>query len=182
MSFGNPNILFSSGTNLKTTPQPAPPGAPGLPNGSVPVVTLTTPGPPTTGTWIATQAVIDSKGQTWLCTESGTPGTFVPVATVTNAIANTPLSIATGNGVFGGDNYQFATITVTHNLGRIPGFAIALVASPGSPGVYGSALTTTQAQFQFQNMPSGNTPVGSAPTVQEFASGTNYDYQWICVG
>ena len=82
MSFGNPNILFSSGTNLQTTPEKPPPGAPGLPNGSVPVVTLPTPGPPTTGVWIATQAVIDSNGQTWICTESGTPGTWTRVGVV----------------------------------------------------------------------------------------------------
>lgn len=36
-----------------------------------------TPGPPTSGTWVANMQVTDSLGVPWLCTVSGTPGTWV---------------------------------------------------------------------------------------------------------
>lgn len=39
-----------------------------------------TPGPPTSGAHTAGYTVLDSNGATWMCTASGTPGTFVTIS------------------------------------------------------------------------------------------------------
>lgn len=73
-----------------------------------------TTGAPTTGTWAAGDAIQDSAGTWWLCTISGTPGTWVtPPAT--------PAAHATSHGSAGSDPVTVAQSQVT-------GLAAALAA------------------------------------------------------
>ncbi|MGC4886709.1 hypothetical protein [Micromonospora sp. DT227] len=76
----------------------------------------TSAGAPTTGTWITNDAVIDSNGALWVCTEAGAPGTWVTAAggaggapTITNTWYQETGAVGTGQYRF----YNPTTSTLT---------------------------------------------------------------------
>jgi hypothetical protein len=80
-------------------------------------------GAPTSGTWIANTVAVDTAGNLWVCTTSGTPGTWAQVTGATP----TPAMVLIADQVLSGaaSNITFNSIPGTYNHLRL----VALLAS-----------------------------------------------------
>jgi len=95
----------------------------------------TVSGPPTSGTWVTNDLVLDSQQSLWLCTNGGTPGTWVSGASQRRIQAPTPVL-----------NRGRATVITTYAAGHgwtANGFASSNVNDTSGGRLSGQMLTGT---------------------------------------
>jgi hypothetical protein len=104
----------------------------------------TTSGPPLSGAWTAGQAVIDHTGTIWVCTASGTPGTWYSLANSTASFRKMQL-VGSTNVTTTGSWVSVASGTSVFT----PPFAYTLVCR--FSGVLGSPTATAAANLRFSS-------------------------------
>lgn len=97
-------------------------------------INTTTPGAPTTGTWVTGDSICDSNGILWNCTAGGTPGTWVQASIpLSDAVAGAIVAPFSGTGVAPSNSLGFnGDYAEDVNAGYLWG-PKALGSYPGAP-------------------------------------------------
>lgn len=123
-----------------------------------------TTGPPTTGSWVVGQAVVDQNGVAWTCTSSGTPGAWQQAFDSSGAASSAVSAHVAATDPHGDRAYARQDITLTQTVTSsqnvtAPTWAtiadVMLIGGGGGGGGGGSA----------------NSPTGTSPTSNQAGGG-----------
>ncbi len=95
-------------------------------------------GAPTTGTWLEGQMISDSNDATWLCTDAGTPGTWVQVMPTGGGLLS--VTATDGSIVVGG-----SATAPTVGIGTIGGGATVATSQTTTSATYADLATVGPA-------------------------------------